>query len=93
MVPLCGRMPQSYARVVSNSGQSSNPASEPLCPDAAANGICKLLDCHFLHGDICDMCGRAALHPYNKQQSQQHTSVIKLIIIIEYTKIMYSLFP
>ncbi|KAK0168619.1 hypothetical protein PV327_002397 [Microctonus hyperodae] len=74
MVPLCGRMPQSYARIVSNTGQSSNPASEPLCPDAAANGICKLLDCHFLHGDICDMCGRAALHPYNKQQSQQHTS-------------------
>lgn len=67
--------PISYARAVNSSSQSVNPASEPLCPYAEATGICKKDDCHYLHGEICDMCGRAALHPYNKDHRQQHTNV------------------
>ncbi|XP_043279505.1 probable E3 ubiquitin-protein ligase makorin-1 isoform X2 [Venturia canescens] len=66
--------PTSYARAVCSSGQTSNPASEPLCPYAEASGICKKIDCPYLHGIMCEMCGRAALHPFNDELRQQHTN-------------------
>ncbi|CAD6221273.1 GSCOCG00005122001-RA-CDS [Cotesia congregata] len=66
--------PESYARAVNNTGQTLNPASEPLCPYAESSGVCKKLECPYLHGDICDLCGSAALHPFNKERRQQHTS-------------------
>lgn len=67
--------PTSYARAVCSSGQTSNSASEPLCPYAEASGICKKIDCPYLHGITCEMCGRAALHPFNDELRQQHTNV------------------
>ncbi|XP_011312505.1 E3 ubiquitin-protein ligase makorin-1 isoform X2 [Fopius arisanus] len=66
--------PASYAKAVSNSGATENPGSVPLCPYAEANGVCKRLDCPYFHGDICELCGRAALHPFNKELSQKHTN-------------------
>ena len=67
--------PTSYARAVCSSGQAANPASEPLCPYAEASGICKKMDCPYLHGILCEMCGRAALHPFNDELRQKHTTV------------------
>ncbi|XP_011158809.1 probable E3 ubiquitin-protein ligase makorin-1 isoform X3 [Solenopsis invicta] len=67
-------MPVSYAQAVNPSGQASNPALEPLCPYAEATGICKNSNCTYLHGDICELCGRAALHPHNEELRKKHTN-------------------
>lgn len=68
--------PISYAQAVNaNAGQASHSPSDPLCPYAEASGICKKLDCPYLHGDICDLCGAAALHPYNEEHRKKHTNV------------------
>ncbi|XP_012173222.1 probable E3 ubiquitin-protein ligase makorin-1 isoform X2 [Bombus terrestris] len=64
----------SYAQAVNSSDQASSPSSEPLCPYAEATGICKKRDCTYLHGDICELCNRAALHPYNEELRKKHTN-------------------
>lgn len=69
-------MPVSYAQALSPSGQASSPSLEPLCPYAQAMGICKKLNCTYLHGDICELCNRAALHPHNEELRKKHTNVI-----------------
>lgn len=66
----------SYAQAVNPSGQASSPSLEPLCPFAEATGICKKRNCTYLHGDICELCNRAALHPYNEELRKKHTNVI-----------------
>lgn len=66
----------SYAQAVNPSGQASNPSVEPLCPYAEATGICKKRNCIYLHGNICELCNRAALHPYNEELRKKHTNVI-----------------
>ncbi|OAD57672.1 E3 ubiquitin-protein ligase makorin-1 [Eufriesea mexicana] len=64
----------SYAQAVNPSGQASNPSVEPLCPYAEAIGICKKRNCTYLHGNICELCNRAALHPYNEELRKKHTN-------------------
>lgn len=67
--------PASYAQAVNPSGQASSPALEPLCPFAEATGICRKLNCTYLHGDICELCNCAVLHPHNQEQQKKHTNV------------------
>jgi E3 ubiquitin-protein ligase makorin len=68
--------PLSYAQVVNpSSGQSSFSSQDPLCPQAEATGFCKKMNCPYLHGDICDMCSRPALHPHNEELRKKHTNV------------------
>ncbi|XP_052366454.1 LOW QUALITY PROTEIN: probable E3 ubiquitin-protein ligase makorin-1 [Oncorhynchus keta] len=44
-----------------------------LCPYAAM-GECRYgLNCAYLHGDVCDMCGLQVLHPSNDAQRSEHT--------------------
>ncbi|KAJ7987972.1 hypothetical protein DPEC_G00318800 [Dallia pectoralis] len=44
-----------------------------LCPYAAV-GECRYgLNCAYLHGDVCDMCGLQVLHPANDAQRSEHT--------------------
>ncbi|XP_033218795.1 probable E3 ubiquitin-protein ligase makorin-1 [Belonocnema kinseyi] len=74
---LCGNVTSavSYAQVVNaSSGQTSISASDPLCPYAESSGICKKLNCPYLHGDICELCGCAALHPLNEESRKKHTN-------------------
>lgn len=66
--------PVSYAQAVNPSGQASSLSVEPLCPYAIATGICKKRNCTYLHGDICELCNRAALHPHNKDLRKKHTN-------------------
>ncbi|XP_017876875.1 probable E3 ubiquitin-protein ligase makorin-1 isoform X2 [Ceratina calcarata] len=66
--------PLSYAQAVNPSGQASSPSLEPLCPYAEATGICKKRNCTYLHGDICELCNRAALHPHNEELRKKHTN-------------------
>ncbi|XP_051976780.1 probable E3 ubiquitin-protein ligase makorin-1 [Xyrauchen texanus] len=43
-----------------------------LCPYAAV-GECRYgLNCAYLHGDVCDMCGLQVLHPTDTSQRSQH---------------------
>ncbi|XP_015171642.1 PREDICTED: probable E3 ubiquitin-protein ligase makorin-1 [Polistes dominula] len=66
--------PLTYAQAVSPSGQAFDPSLQPLCPYAEATGICKRPNCTYLHGNICELCGRAALHPYNEEFRKKHTN-------------------
>ncbi|XP_077450199.1 putative E3 ubiquitin-protein ligase makorin-1 [Stigmatopora argus] len=44
-----------------------------LCPYAAV-GECRYgLNCVYLHGDVCDMCGLQVLHPADDDQRSKHT--------------------
>lgn len=67
-------VPMSYARAVNPTGKAVNPSLEPLCPYAEATGICKKRNCTYLHGDICELCNCAALHPHNEELRKKHTN-------------------
>lgn len=90
-------MPVSYAQAVNPSGQASSPALEPLCPYAESTGICRNSNCTYLHGDICELCSRAALHPHNEELRKKHTNVrpysffCYLVNYIELTQIFHVL--
>lgn len=55
----------------------------PLCPYATNNidGICPYSEgqCHYLHGDVCDLCGRSCLHPNDVEQQRQHRDVSRFL--------------
>lgn len=74
--------PLSYAQAVNPNGQASDPSLEPLCPFAEATGICKRPNCTYLHGDICELCSHAALHPYNEELRKKHTNVSVYLLAI-----------
>ncbi|KAG5318505.1 MKRN1 ligase, partial [Acromyrmex heyeri] len=67
-------MPVSYAQAVNPTGQASSPSLEPLCPYAEATGICRNSNCTYLHGDICEFCSRAVLHPHNEELRKKHNN-------------------
>lgn len=69
-------LPLSYAQAVNpSSGQASFSTLDPLCPFAEATGMCKKANCQYLHGDMCDMCNRPALHPFNEELRKKHSNV------------------
>ncbi|KAL0964927.1 hypothetical protein UPYG_G00274550 [Umbra pygmaea] len=52
---------------------SDKELKKTLCPYAAM-GECRYgLNCAYLHGDVCDMCGLQVLHPSNDAQRSEHT--------------------
>lgn len=75
-------MPVSYAQAVNPVGQASCPSLEPLCPYAEATGICRNSNCTYLHGEICELCSRAALHPHNEELRKKHTNVRHYFVVI-----------
>lgn len=55
--------------------QTNKELKKQLCPYAAV-GECRYgLNCAYLHGDVCDMCGLQALHPSDTAQRSQHIRV------------------
>ena len=51
-----------------------------ICP-YAAHGICPNGEnCPYQHGDKCDICGCAALSPFDEQQRIQHIQVNYIVI-------------
>lgn len=61
----------------SSSGSASNSNYHkdlPLCPYSLACGECPLPEgrCSYLHGDVCDLCYSACLHPYDEEQRHHH---------------------
>lgn len=73
-----GKM-KSYAQAVNavTEDDSEVKSELKLCPYAEMHGVCSYADgeCSYLHGDICELCGNAALHPYNKDKRKTHTQV------------------
>lgn len=49
-----------------------------LCP-FAAHGECRYGEnCLYLHGNECELCGRAALMPGDEEQNRKHQEVHRL---------------
>ncbi|XP_061085616.1 probable E3 ubiquitin-protein ligase makorin-1 [Conger conger] len=52
--------------------QADGEPGKRLCPYAAL-GECRYgINCAYLHGDTCDMCGLQVLHPSDSAQRSQH---------------------
>lgn len=85
--------PKSYAEVLNPvAGKkilSSQPHLSPsnktkLCPFQEA-GECKYgSQCVYIHGDTCDLCGHACLHPQDKEQRKKHINVSSDITSLPY---------
>lgn len=58
-----------------DAGVDKEALRKQLCPYAAV-GECRYgINCAYLHGDVCDMCGLQVLHPTDSSQRSQHTKV------------------
>ncbi|KAM7294287.1 putative E3 ubiquitin-protein ligase makorin-1 isoform X1, partial [Ixodes scapularis] len=75
---------RSYAAIVRPEGSSqkassrdlSKEAALPLCPYEVASDGCPLGErCSYLHGELCDLCEKPCLHPFNEAQRKQHREV------------------
>ena len=71
--------PKSWAHVVNPVAMAEMTAAEAeaeLCP-FGVNGECRYGDggCSYVHGDVCELCGKAALHPTHQEQRRQHEFV------------------
>lgn len=69
---------KSYAQAVKPSAVDDvDKSGLKLCPYAEVHGVCSYADgeCNYVHGDICDLCGNAALHPFNAEKRKTHTQV------------------
>ena len=76
--------PKSYAEVLNpmagkkilSSQLHLSPSNKTkLCPFQEA-GECKYgSQCVYIHGDTCDLCGHACLHPQDKEQRKKHINV------------------
>lgn len=67
---------KSYAQAVKPSAADDiDKSALKLCPYAEVHGVCSYADgeCNYVHGDICDLCGNAALHPFNAEKRKTHT--------------------
>jgi hypothetical protein len=68
--------PMAGKRISSPQPNLSSPSNKKkLCPFQEA-GECKYgSHCVYLHGDTCDLCGHASLHPQDKEQRKKHINV------------------
>lgn len=55
----------------SNSKRGFN-ADSALCPYLLGSGECFYDPCEYLHGDMCELCQRFCLHPYDPEQQKSH---------------------
>ncbi|TWW65085.1 putative E3 ubiquitin-protein ligase makorin-1 [Takifugu flavidus] len=79
--PYCGRAESvdveiSIPLIEELNGDATTDKEElrkQLCPYAAV-GECRYgVNCAYLHGDVCDMCGLQVLHPTDSSQRSEHT--------------------
>lgn len=52
---------------------------QSFCPYVEKDGHCQAREtgryCPYIHGDLCDLCDKAILHPTNKKQREEHRAV------------------
>lgn len=72
--------------------QGDKELKKQLCPYAAV-GECRYgLNCAYLHGDVCDMCGLQVLHPSDTAQRSQHIKVSTVLESCDTSRMHYSHF-
>lgn len=87
-IPKSQNKTKSYAEVLNPllKEEDKENGKEKLCPYAEGEGYCKYPpgECTYLHGDVCDLCGRAALHPNDEDLRKKHTQVcfISMLFIL-----------
>ncbi|XP_058063234.1 probable E3 ubiquitin-protein ligase makorin-1 [Anopheles bellator] len=69
----------SYASIVkSNDNHNGSElvvtADTEICNYYERHGVCTLKDCRLVHGDLCELCGKYALHPSNHEQQRKHNA-------------------
>ncbi|XP_072915400.1 probable E3 ubiquitin-protein ligase makorin-1 [Hemitrygon akajei] len=79
--PYCGRTVPTYQEarmeklIIEESIEATQTVEEvkkQMCPYAAL-GECRYgVNCVYLHGDVCDMCGLQVLHPTDASQRSDH---------------------
>ena len=72
--------------------QQQQVHQSPLPPDAKKqNSLCPFnikgtcrygVNCMYLHGHACDLCGEYCLHPTDKKQNKEHRAVSNQILSI-----------
>ncbi|XP_056280426.1 probable E3 ubiquitin-protein ligase makorin-1 isoform X2 [Pseudoliparis swirei] len=79
--PYCGRAetPEGLGPLIEESDGEASPDKKELrkqlCPYAAV-GECRYgINCAYLHGNVCDLCGLQVLHPTDNAQHSAHTKV------------------
>lgn len=74
-VPRDNAAPTSNASTNVKINNDSDKSKKRLCPHEERDGMCRYPagECTYLHGDVCDLCARPALHPHNADQRRQHT--------------------
>ncbi|XP_030748724.1 probable E3 ubiquitin-protein ligase makorin-1 isoform X2 [Sitophilus oryzae] len=64
---------KSYAQVLHSEINMDSNIIRKMCPYASRDGIClNLGQCNNLHGELCDMCERFVLHPYDEEERKKH---------------------
>jgi len=59
-------------------GDGGDPTADPtllLCPFLAQGHCPYAEECSYIHGDVCELCGMAVLHPTDEKQREKHNSV------------------
>ena len=76
---------KSWAFVVNPSAMSEMSiadAESQLCPFFMV-GECRYNEnCSCIHGDFCEVCGKAVLHPWHESQKKQHRQVGNLVSLV-----------
>ncbi|XP_013786670.1 probable E3 ubiquitin-protein ligase makorin-1 [Limulus polyphemus] len=73
----CSLIQSCVDKVKSNDGVHHSPTLPSnsyglLCPYNLGYECSFGADCDYLHGDVCDICGRDILHPQDEKQRNQH---------------------
>ncbi|XP_075932372.1 putative E3 ubiquitin-protein ligase makorin-1 isoform X5 [Anarhichas minor] len=94
--PYCGRAePERSVPLIeefdSEASQDNKELRKQLCPYAAV-GECRYgINCAYLHGDVCDMCGLQVLHPTDNAQRSAHTKSLAIWAVSR--RFLPTLFP
>jgi len=76
--------PMAGKKILSSQLHLSPSNKKKLCPFQEA-GECKYgSQCVYIHGDTCDLCGHACLHPQDKEQRKKHINVSSDITTLPY---------
>ncbi|XP_035783992.1 probable E3 ubiquitin-protein ligase makorin-1 [Anopheles albimanus] len=75
----CAVSTLSYASIVKQKDNHNGSglvisANTQLCTYFERHGYCPLDDCCSVHGQLCELCGKYALHPMNQEQQRKHNA-------------------
>ncbi|CAN6454418.1 unnamed protein product [Victoria cruziana] len=54
------------------SSHVASASDQPICAFAAAGSCPRVDSCPHIHGDLCEICGKHCLHPYRREEREEH---------------------